>query len=54
MQQVSPAVSALVGILSAVAAVALGMGHNLAAPRALQHLTAAGTQVLPEGAELHH
>ena len=49
-----PAVATLVGVVSAVAAVALGVHHHLAAPGALQHLATAGAQVLPEGAELQH
>ena len=49
-----PAVAALVGVLLAVAAVALRVGHNLATPGALQHLCTAGTQILPEVSKLHH
>lgn len=49
-----PAVSALVGVLPAVAAVALRVCHNLAAPWALQHLPTGSTEILPEGAKLHH
>lgn len=46
--------AALVGILLAVAAVALGVGYYLATPGALQHLCTAGTQVLPEAGKLQH
>lgn len=46
--------AALVGVLLAVAAVALGVGHYLTAARALQHLCTAGAQVLPEAGELQH
>ena len=49
-----PTVAALVGILLAVAAVALGVGYYLATPGALQHLCTAGTQVLPEAGKLQH
>ena len=46
--------AALVGVLLAVAAVALGVGHYLATPGALQHLCTASTQVFPEAGKLQH
>ena len=54
VQEARPAVAALVGILLAVAAVALGVGHYLTAAGALQHFCTAGTQVLPEASKLQH
>ena len=46
--------AALVGILLAVAAVALWVGHYLATAGTLKHLCTAGAQVLPEAGKLQH
>ena len=46
--------AALISVLLAVAAVAVGMGHNLATAGALQHFCTAGAQVLPESGILQH